>query len=61
MYAYVDLGGKFPVEMKLQLDDAKPMNAGKYTVDPSSFTVNNFGGLELRRFGLKIVPMTSKE
>ncbi|WP_335918394.1 single-stranded DNA-binding protein [Shewanella algae] len=59
--AYVDLGGKFPVEMKLQLDDSTPMVAGKYTIAPSSFIVNNFGGLELRRFGLKIIPLESKK
>ncbi|HCD12817.1 single-stranded DNA-binding protein [Shewanella sp.] len=55
--AYVHLGGKFPVQMKLQVDEAMPYVAGTYTVDSSSFMVNNFGGLELRRFGMKIVPL----
>ncbi|MFA0153354.1 single-stranded DNA-binding protein, partial [Vibrio sp. 10N.261.46.C10] len=26
-----------------------------YELDSSSFTVNNFGGLELKRFGIKLV------
>lgn len=55
--AYVHLGGKFPVQMKLQIDEGVPYSAGTYTVDSSSFMVNNFGGLELRRFGMKIVPL----
>lgn len=55
--AYVNLGGKFPVEMKLQLNEGQqPYQAGIYTVAPSSFMVNNFGGLELKRFGLTIKP-----
>ncbi|GGI93582.1 single-stranded DNA-binding protein [Shewanella gelidii] len=56
--AYAYLGGKFPVEMKLQVEspaDAYP--AGKYQIDSSSFIVNNFGGLELKRFGLTISPV----
>ncbi|MCG9630139.1 G5P family DNA-binding protein [Vibrio sp. Isolate30] len=53
-YAY--LGGKFPVEMKLSLqDDQSAYKSGNYELDSSSFTVNNFGGLELKRFGIKLV------
>ncbi|MBF9000482.1 single-stranded DNA-binding protein [Vibrio nitrifigilis] len=53
--AYVHLGGKFPVEMKLQLEQNQPAyTAGTYGVHPSSFSVNQFGGLELKRFGLVI-------
>lgn len=53
--AYVNLGGKFPVEMNLPLNEGEqPYIAGTYEVDPSSFVVNNFGGLELKRFGLTI-------
>ncbi|MBO1273645.1 hypothetical protein J3L11_18605 [Shewanella sp. 4t3-1-2LB] len=59
--AYANLGGKFPVEMTLQLDSAAPFAAGKYTIDPSSFIVNNFGSLELKRYGMKIVPINRKE
>ncbi|EGQ9069158.1 G5P family DNA-binding protein [Vibrio parahaemolyticus] len=56
--AYAYLGGKFPVEMKLSLEEGQPPHAsGDYTVHSSSFTVNNFGGLELKRFGLLLEPL----
>ncbi len=56
--AYAHLGGKFPVQMKLQVESpASTYPAGEYQIDSSSFTVNNFGGLELKRFGLKITPI----
>lgn len=56
--AYAYLGGKFPVEMKLSLEEKQPAYvAGEYTVHSSSFTVNNYGGLELKRFGLTIEPL----
>lgn len=57
--AYAYLGGKFPVQMKLQVEDpTKTYQAGEYQVDSSSFVVNNFGGLELKRFGLTITPIS---
>ncbi len=53
--AYAYLGGKFPTQMKLQVEDpTKTYQAGEYEIDSSSFVVNNFGGLELKRFGLTI-------
>nr|WP_086940024.1 single-stranded DNA-binding protein [Thaumasiovibrio occultus] len=56
--AYAYLGGKFPVEMKISLQDGQPAyKAGLYTVHPSSFLVNNFGGLEIKRFGMQILPL----
>lgn len=56
--AYVYLGGKFPVQMKLQLEkDQEPYAAGLYTPHSSSYIVNNFGGLELKKFGMLIEPM----
>lgn len=56
--AYVYLGGKFPTQMKLSLDeDQKPYPAGMYTVESSSYVVNNFGSLELKRFGLSVVAL----
>lgn len=58
--AYAHLGGKFPVEMKLQLEEGQPAYvAGIYTVHPSSFVINQFGSLELKRFGLVIEPIES--
>ncbi|MCH4294418.1 G5P family DNA-binding protein [Shewanella sp. 3B26] len=59
--AYAYLGGKFPVQMKLQVDEGVPYSAGMYTVDSSSFMVNNFGGLELKRFGMKLVACESSQ
>lgn len=56
--AYAYLGGKFPVEMKLSLDEGQPpYSSGNYTVHSSSYAVNNYGGLELKRFGLTIEPL----
>jgi hypothetical protein len=58
--AYVYLGGKFPVQMKLQVrDPSQPYAAGEYEIDSASFTVNNFGGLELKRFGLTLSKLTT--
>ncbi|MDF4345995.1 single-stranded DNA-binding protein, partial [Vibrio parahaemolyticus] len=37
-----------------------PYVAGDYTVHSSSYVVNNFGGLELKRFGLLISPMEAE-
>lgn len=56
--AYVHLGGKFPVEMKLSLEkDQLPYALGLYTLHSSSFTVNQYGALELKRFGQVITPL----
>ena len=56
--AYAYLGGKFPVQMKLSLEEGQPAYvAGTYSVHSSSYLVNNFGGLELKRFGLLIEPL----
>ncbi|MFN3014301.1 single-stranded DNA-binding protein [Vibrio coralliilyticus] len=56
--AYAYLGGKFPVEMKLSLEkDESVYKAGIYMVDSSSFVVNNYGKLELNKYGLKLVNM----
>lgn len=44
--------------MKLSLEEGQPpYAAGEYTVHSSSYVVNNFGGLELKRFGLLIIPL----
>lgn len=59
--AYAYLGGKFPVEMKLSLEDSQnPYVVGVYSLDSSSFIVNNFGSLELKRFGIKIKPLDNE-
>lgn len=59
--AYAHLGGKFPVEMKLQLEKGQPAYvAGQYAIHPSSFAVNKYGSLELKRFGFLIEPINQK-
>ncbi len=59
--AYAYLGGKFPVEMKLQLEEGQPAHvAGLYTIHPSSFVINQYGSLELKRFGMLIEPLNNK-
>ncbi|AIL70632.1 single-stranded DNA-binding protein [Vibrio vulnificus] len=59
--AYVYLGGKFPVQMKLQLEKGQePYAAGLYTPHSSSYLVNNFGGLELKKFGMIIEPLEAE-
>lgn len=59
--AYAHLGGKFPVEMKLGLEQGQPAYvAGLYTIHPSSFVINQYGSLELKRYGLLIEPITGK-
>ncbi|TXX54626.1 G5P family DNA-binding protein, partial [Vibrio cholerae] len=51
-------GGKFPVEMKLGLEEGQPpYAAGLYTPHSSSYVVNAFGGLELKKYGLTIEPL----
>ncbi|MBY7781096.1 single-stranded DNA-binding protein [Vibrio furnissii] len=56
--AYAYLGGKFPVQMKLQLEKGQqPYSAGVYTPHSSSYVINNFGGLELKKFGMIIEPL----
>ncbi|HAS3625820.1 TPA: hypothetical protein I6193_001985 [Vibrio cholerae] len=60
--AYVYLGGKFPVEMKLGLQEGQPPYApGIYTPHSSSYLVNPFGGLELKKYGLIIEPLEAPE
>ncbi|ENQ8650671.1 G5P family DNA-binding protein [Vibrio fluvialis] len=60
--AYAYLGGKFPVEMKLSLDEGQPPYApGAYTPHSSSYVVNNFGGLELKKYGLMIEPLDAPD
>lgn len=59
--AYAHLGGKFPVEMKLGLEQGQPAYvAGLYTIHPSSFVINQYGSLELKRYGLLIEPLNQK-
>lgn len=55
-YAY--LGGKFPVQMKISLEEGQPAHvAGLYTPHSSSYVINNFGSLELKKYGMIIEPL----
>jgi|TARA_Y100000588_G_C14067592_1_gene844309 hypothetical protein len=56
--AYAYLGGKFPSLIKLSMEkDQPPHAAGLYTLHNSSYVINNFGALELKRFGQLITPL----
>lgn len=56
--AYAHLGGKFPSLIKLSMEkDQAPYAAGLYTLHSSSYVINNFGALELKRFGQIITPL----
>lgn len=56
--AYIYTGGVFPVEFKITHDDFNDAYAvGDYTLATSSFKVNQYGQLELDRFGMSLVPL----
>ncbi|EAP5605232.1 DNA-binding protein [Salmonella enterica] len=52
---YVDLGGDYPVEIKINIPDGQlPYRAGNYTIDLSSFRVDGYGRLMVDR--VKLLP-----
>lgn len=54
--AYAHLGGKFPVEMSLPLEEGQPYyTSGMYFIHASSFKVGNYGRLEFDR-NIKLIP-----
>ena len=56
--AYAYLSGRFPTLMRLQLEEGQPPHvAGNYTMHSSSFSINQYGSLELKRFGQMIQPL----
>jgi len=56
--AYFHTGGAYPTPFNLSLrDPSQAYPSGKYTLDPSSFQVNGYGGLELNRFEIRLVPI----
>lgn len=58
--AYVYLGGKFPVQMKIGLEENQTAYAaGIYTIKSESYSVNNFGSLELKKYGQILELVTS--
>lgn len=51
--AFTAPGQDFPQPFLVSLgQDGQPYAAGQYTIDPSCFAVNQYGGLELRRVRL---------
>lgn len=55
--AAIESGDEFPRPFKLTLDDdQKPYPPGVYYVDPASFQVNKYDGLEFGR-RVKLCPM----
>jgi hypothetical protein len=58
---FAHLGGVFPVEIKIPLQSGTHANPiGVYTVANSSFKVNQYGGLELNRWEITLVPENTK-
>ena len=56
--AYVHLQGRFPTLTKVQLEEGQPpYEAGFYTFHSSSYIVNNFGSVELKKYGKIITPL----
>ncbi|HCG5116820.1 TPA: hypothetical protein NJY80_000006 [Vibrio parahaemolyticus] len=55
--AFAHLGGRFPVEFSLSLQDGDaPYPAGKYFLDASSFEVGQYGRLGFTR-NLVLIPI----
>lgn len=56
--AYVYLEGRFPTLTKVQLEEGQPpYEVGFYTFHSSSYIVNNYGGVELKKYGKIITAM----
>lgn len=58
--AFAHLGGHFPVEIKLPLKNATFAHpVGKYNLDKDSFKVGQYGDLEINRWEINLVPISS--
>ncbi|QTE84359.1 single-stranded DNA-binding protein [Shewanella algae] len=56
--AWAHLGGRFPVQIQVLLEDGQPEYApGEYQLCLSNFKVNQYQSLELGRFATKLVPL----
>ncbi|MGF1765132.1 single-stranded DNA-binding protein [Aliivibrio kagoshimensis] len=56
--AYVHLEGRFPTLTKVQLEEGQPPHeAGFYTFHSSSYIVNNYNTVEMKKYGKIIIPM----
>lgn len=55
--AAVFVGGEYPLVVKVTVQSAdKGYPAGEYTVDPASFRVGRYGGLEIDPYGFRLIP-----
>jgi len=55
----IDSGGDYPTPFYIGVPTGKPYAAGLYDFAPSSFRANQFGGIDLNRFEMALVPMAS--
>lgn len=54
--AYIHLGGAFPQKFTIPLESAAhAYPVGHYTLSLESFKVNQYGGLEINRWGMGLV------
>lgn len=58
--AYADLGQAYPVPFKITLESPnQAYGIGDYELDPASFRVNQYGSLEINRFGFKLKKLSA--
>jgi hypothetical protein len=56
--AFAHMGGPFPVEFRLPLENMSDYYpAGEYMLDPSSFRIGRYQDLELNQYGIKLNPV----
>lgn len=51
--------GQYDLAFDVTVDPSKPYPVGAYTFSPDSFRTNQFGGIELNRFDLRLVPFAA--
>jgi hypothetical protein len=57
--AYLHTGAAFPMPFKLPLNGPNAYQAGHYQLDPSCFKVSQYGGLEIDRYGIKLIQQSN--
>lgn len=54
---YCHMGGAFPTQVRIPLrDQTKAYPPGQYDLSPESFTVGQYGDLQINRFELFLIP-----
>lgn len=51
-------GGDYPTPFKVNVEVGHEYEPGEYTIDPRSFTVDEFGNLKVK--GLRLLPLGGK-